>query len=174
MNFDLSTRSGRCRARKAGFDVPKQKPGPKQKAFADFVKMVGDCEIWQGEPNKDGYGRYHVDGKTVAAHRYAWELVNGPIPDGVLLMHSCDNPACVKVKHLSPGGHTENQADKFAKDRQAKGEVVGTSKLTEDQVQQIRSRIGRGEKQKALAQEFSVHRDTIRKAVNGTYWRHLA
>lgn len=173
MKFDLSTRGGRYRARKAGFDVPKQKSGMKTKPFESLVESRGECLIWTGSRNRDGYGRYHKDRHTYVAHRYAWEKTNGPLQADSILMHSCDNPACVNVNHLSIGTHQSNQADKFAKGRQAKGEKIGTSKLSEKQVLEIRARVADGARKIDLAAEYGVHRDTIRFAIN-KYWRHLA
>lgn len=81
------------------------------------------CLVWIGRRDKDGYGQISVCGRPMRAHRVAWVLANGPIPRGLCVLHSCDNPPCVNVRegHLFLGTNTENMADRDAKGRQAKG-----------------------------------------------------
>jgi len=82
---------------------------------------------WSGCALKDGYGLIRVDGKTVLTHRLAWELANGPIPDGLHVLHHCDNPPCRQTEptegypegHLFLGTNEDNVADKMAKGRHA-------------------------------------------------------
>ncbi len=68
-----------------------------------------------------GYGQFREIGHNVLAHRYAYEQVIGPIPDGLFVLHSCDNPPCVNAYHMFLGGHAENAADKAAKKRARNG-----------------------------------------------------
>ena len=70
-----------------------------------------------------GYGLYRVNGTRKMAHRYAWELVNGPIPAGMCVLHSCDNPPCCNPDHLFLGTHAENMADMVRKGRSTRGRV---------------------------------------------------
>jgi len=72
-----------------------------EEAFALRTEWQGDCLIWVGWTDKNGNGRVHVNGKQKMAHRYAWERVNGPIPDGMFIVRKdhCDE-ACVNVDHL--------------------------------------------------------------------------
>jgi hypothetical protein len=175
-DFDLSSKHGRHKARKAGFDVPKQKPGIKQEDFWFWVnvKNENECWPWLKPLNKWGYGRYKHNNFYAMAHRIAYELTTGKNIDGKVAMHICDNPACCNPKHLAIGTHADNQADKVAKNRQAKGEKNGSSVLTANQVLEARkkykeTKIG----YVALAKEYGVSRDTIQKAVRGIYWKHL-
>jgi len=64
-----------------------------------------------------GYGAFGFDGKVQKAHRVAYMLTHGPIPDGGHILHSCDNPSCVNPDHLRVGTHTENMRDKLARGR---------------------------------------------------------
>lgn len=68
-----------------------------------------------------GYGRITVEGRRVYEHRWVWEQVHGPIPEGMVVMHTCDNPPCVNIEHLRLGTHADNQHDKMAKGRYRRG-----------------------------------------------------
>lgn len=173
-DFDLSTRSGRFRARKAGFDVPKRKAGMKPVDVESLIDKNGECWEWLGKKDRCGYGTFGKNYKGVKAHREMYERHYGKIPEGSILLHSCDNPGCVNPSHLSIGTHQDNQRDKFEKDRQAKGETVGSSKLTEKQVIEMREMYSfRKCTYKDLALKYGVSKDTVQKAVRGIYWRHL-
>ena len=172
--FDLTSRYGRYRARKAGFDVPKQKPGSKPKDIWDFIQKTEGCWLWSGPVNAWGYGRVSVDGRTQQAHRLSWEQANGRKIGPFIAMHTCDTPACCNPAHILIGTHSENQRDKFRKNRQAKGQACGSSKLTESQVLEIRASYKFGSVTfRSLAEKYGVCRDTIRKAVRRVYWRHI-
>ena len=76
------------------------------------------CWIWTGALNRHrGYGRLRFKDKEIKAHRYSWELHNGPIPDGLQVLHKCDTPACVNPDHLWLGTHKENMHDCIKKGR---------------------------------------------------------
>lgn len=78
--------------------------------------MPSGCHEWNGT-RRNGYGRLSYRGKIYSAHRIAWELVNGPIPDGILLCHSCDNPPCCNIEHLWLGTSKDNSRDMSSKGR---------------------------------------------------------
>ena len=69
----------------------------------------GECMEWTGTRNEHGYGGLRVDGRLVKAHRFAYELACGPIPDGLDVLHSCDNPPCCNPAHLELTTHLTNQ-----------------------------------------------------------------
>lgn len=79
--------------------------------------MTTPCLEWQASRNRKGYGQVRYDGKNDGAHRVAWVLEHGPIPDGLYILHRCDNPPCVAVEHLFLGTAADNMADKMAKGR---------------------------------------------------------
>lgn len=175
-DFDLTSRLGRYKARKYGFDVPLQKPGAKQPDFWTRleVKQENECWHWKESLNKDGYGRVRLNGVLKMAHRIAYELHTGKNIDGFVAMHICDNPKCCNPNHLVIGTHADNQNDKMQKNRQAKGEVNGQSLLTNEQVLEARKRYKpRVVTYKMLADEYGVCKDTMQKAVRGIYWKHL-
>lgn len=82
---------------------------------------MGDCIECPGSPTKAGYMRITVDGEQVYGHRWAWERAHGPIPRGMEVMHTCDNPACWLIDHLLLGTHGDNMRDMFAKGRNRNG-----------------------------------------------------
>lgn len=95
--------------------------------FQASQKPTGECVEWSGSRNQYGYGQIEtlVSGRRKAflAHRVAWVMENGPIPQGMVVMHSCDNPSCCNIKHLSLGTSAQNTADALAKGRIRSGFV---------------------------------------------------
>ena len=104
-----------------------------EKFWAKVVLGVAteDCWGWVGAPTPKGYGTLGHGGKMLKAHRLSWELHNGSIPDGLCVLHSCDNPPCCNPRHLFLGTKEDNVADMVSKGRQAKGSRASGSKLTE-------------------------------------------
>ena len=80
---------------------------------------LSPCVEWDGATDPNGYGRVRdrATGKTKLAHRWIWEQANGAIPNGLVVMHLCDNPPCINVSHLKLGTQQENMHDAFAKGR---------------------------------------------------------
>ena len=143
--------------------------------FWTKVREADGCWLWLGELSRTGYGVMYHNSKAHPAHRMAWLFTHGGIPPGLFVLHRCDNRACVRPEHLFVGTHQDNMIDMVTKNRQARGEKQGASKLTEGQVRQIRARYAQGDITKAaLATEFSVTRRTIQVIVEGLGWRHLA
>lgn len=87
------------------------------------VDKVGDggCWLWTGAKRWDGYGRLQIPGRQLTAHRYSWELAEGPIPDGMHVLHYCDTPGCVNPGHLWLGSHDDNMRDRSRKNRVYRG-----------------------------------------------------
>ena len=78
---------------------------------------MSDCVEWTGHLKRSGYGQVCIEGRHHAVHRLAWEEANGPIPDGMYVCHTCDNPACYNVDHLFLGTNSDNQRDSASKGR---------------------------------------------------------
>lgn len=142
----------------------------------------GRCWSWIPPKTKGGkgYGQFTVAGRNIRAHRFAYETFVCKIPADAILLHMCDNGGCVNPKHLQIGTHQTNQADKVAKNRQAKGETNGYSKFTEEQIREIRRRhaLKRGyhdpvNGQGALAKEFRTSQPHISDIVSRKVWKHI-
>lgn len=148
--------------------------------FFGFIgkKEPNGCVFWTGNIDKNtGYG--HLGG--VLAHRASYELMVGPIPKGLFVLHRCDvNYAvgdatyrrCVHPVHLFVGTQAENIADMIAKDRHCKGTRNGMVRLTEDQVREIRRRWKHGNGQE-LAYEFGVAQAHISGIITRKKWGWL-
>ncbi len=147
--------------------------------FWERVQKTDGCWLWTGAKNGGGYGVFHLgrqDGKQLraGAHRYSYALHNGPIPAGMDVLHKCDNPACVNPDHLFLGTQADNDADRNAKGRQAKGARMGAAKLTEGQVLAIRRAYADGRaKLKKLAAEYGVSAMQIWRVVSRQQWTYL-
>lgn len=128
------------------------------------------CLEWAGSRWADGYGRLG----NARAHRAVWEATYGPIPRGVVVMHSCDNKPCVRLAHLSLGTAADNSRDRDAKGRGYGGERHHSAQLSRADVRRIRSRYGSGGiSQQALADEYGVSQVAIGKIVRRVTWKRF-
>jgi hypothetical protein len=133
-----------------------------------------DCWRWTGALRIRDYGSYYYNGRNQLAHRVSWQINFGPIPDGIHVLHTCDNPSCVNPEHLRLGTHQDNMADRDAKGRQydRNGEKNGRAKLTSEDVNNIRMQYSSGSiTRKSLADKFNVNIGTIGRALSGRTWR---
>lgn len=134
---------------------------------------AGGCWLWIGTKTNEGYGTIRVGEKLCVSHRVGWELVKGPIPDGMLALHKCDNPSCVNPDHLFLGTNADNAQDKMRKGRATWGARSATAKLTEAAVLEMRRRARAGETTANLARAYGVTKSVARKAILGLTWRLL-
>ena len=132
------------------------------------------CWQWSGRLSPSGYGRFMTQGKGVTASRYFYEILVGPIPEGLFVCHKCDNRACVNPEHLFLGTQKDNIQDciKKGRHRPTRGVDRPAAKLTEDDVRKIRAIYRKGEGP-YLAWQFGVSRGVITNIVARKAWRHV-
>lgn len=150
-------------------------PEPLIDRFMRRVLITEKCWLWTGHTNHAGYGTLGIDGgPDQFAHRLSYELHVGPIPEGMRVCHTCDNPPCVNPAHLFPGTNADNMEDKVRKGRQMRGSRQHFAKLTEETVVEIRRRYAAGGiMQKDLAAEYGVSRGTMSQLLSGQLWKHV-
>jgi hypothetical protein len=167
--------------RKLGGRTPKS---PVYRFNNSFVKdEVTGCWNWLGKARSGTcrlYGRITVNKKTMPAHRFSWELHNEKkVPDGMIVMHKCDNPECVNPDHLTIGTTKDNSDDKVRKNRQAKGASFsnrktsngsknGMSKLTETQAKEI---FNDKNPQREIASRYGVSQTVVHNIKSLKTWK---
>lgn len=160
-----------------------------ERFWAKVAKADGDgCWEWQAS-TRNGYGQFTLEvGAVTYAHRFSYEKAIGAVPDGMCVLHRCDNRRCVRPDHLFLGTKADNAEDMVAKgraltgdrnpsrtapERLSRGSRNGAARLTEADVAEIRQRVLGGESRGSLARAFGVARMTISRAVSGESWRHV-
>jgi hypothetical protein len=137
------------------------------------VDKTPTCWLWT-KGTRRGYGQLMVQKRTLMAHRVAWTLTHGVIPDGMALCHHCDVPLCCNPAHMFLGTRRDNNEDRDRKGRCAKGtQKPRTAKLTDDQVREIRACWLVMASQAQLARDFGVSPSIIRDVVLRKTWRHV-
>jgi hypothetical protein len=157
------------------------------------------CWVWFGGSDQHGYGCLNTGlGKSMRAHRYSWVLHFGEIPDGLWVLHHCDNPSCVNPAHLWLGTQTDNMQDMAKKgrgghithpervsrganngrcthpERYPIGSRCSHAKLTEESVEEIKARYGLGSVTiRQLAAEFEVSFSAVQQLLAGRSWKHV-
>lgn len=147
------------------------------KRFEAKFTRVGECWLWQACRTPNGYGLFSFgDMGVMGAHRASWILYNGPIPDGMQVLHNCpggDNTSCVNPKHLFLGSHQDNMDDKSAKGREARGEWHGLAKLTDSAVLEMRAGYANDISPAVLGRVYGIDKATVHSAVTGRTWGHV-
>lgn len=138
------------------------------------------CWLWlRGKPKliAKSYGRLQDGGVKQGAHRVSWLVFNGPIPDGLCVLHKCDTPSCVNPKHLLLGTLRDNSRDMVAKGRGRKafgcGDKHPFAVLTDAQVVEIRQAALNGASRKSLSEQYQVTINVISRICIGRTRRHL-
>lgn len=156
LRYALRNRCATCR----GVKQPGRTP---ETRFFEKVSKGSGCWHWTGGITKGGYGNFCLNDKNKLAHRFSYEIHRGPIPEGMIVCHSCDNRSCVNPDHLFLGTYQDNTDDMIAKGRMARGEKHSSSKLSDAERMQIISLCRSGKcTQKSVAQRFGVVPSTVR------------
>jgi endogenous inhibitor of DNA gyrase (YacG/DUF329 family) len=140
---------------------------------------LGPCWPWTGATDGHGYGRIgrgRADEGNVGAHVVSWEIHRGPVPDGLFVLHHCDNPPCVRPDHLFVGTIQDNSDDMKAKGRSAgahKGSANHGAILNEALVQEMRRRHAAGGTIAAVARACRVAYMPAWYAITGRTWQHV-
>lgn len=127
------------------------------------------CWTWLACCDRKGYGIFD----NHKAHRISWEIINGPIPEGMFVCHHCDNPPCVNVRHLFIGNNFDNMQDRKAKGRYAVAELHPRTHLTNENVREIRERCSNGEAQRAVAKRFNISQRSVGRIVHYQFWKSV-
>jgi len=154
----------------------------------DHCPELGQCWVWMAGTAGSGYGEFSVGSRSdgtrrlVYTHRHIYATLIGPIPDGLYVLHRCDNPPCVRPGHLFDGTAADNQSDMSRKgrhgsvrhpERMARGERNGNSKLNDAKVFEIHRLTRAGMTQTAIARRFLVSRMTVRRIIRRENWRQV-
>ncbi len=163
---------------------------------------LGPCWVWTGATTGQGYGKMNIRGVRSLTHRISWEIHNGPVPDGLFVLHRCDNEPCCNPAHLFVGTNQDNTADSTEKGRRASGERHGThtkpetlqrgdehwtrrlgvrtigedngfAKLTDDDVRAIRLAYANGESQQSIADRHGIHQTAVSGIARRQTWSHV-
>lgn len=158
---------------------------PAEKRFWEKVNKSGpvhpvlktQCWEWAASTYTSGYGQFWTGEDLVSAHRYAYTLEYGSIPDGVILLHICDNPACVRSDHLRPGTNADNTADMISKGRAPRprgGKRRGNNAFTDEQAKELREEFARTDISIVdFAKMHDVHPDTMWKLIKRKRYAHV-
>jgi hypothetical protein len=146
-----------------------------ERRFWGKVRIGDGCWEWTRFINPWGYGQAWNGKRIEGAHRIAWRLVNGEIPDGLLVCHRCDNPKCVRPGHLFLGTDADNYNDMARKGRRgaARGEQCPTRKLSNDGVREIRRLAAAKQSVSSIARAFGVSRTVVQGVVARRCWAHV-
>lgn len=146
--------------------------------FMSFVVKSQDakgCWLWDGARSGAGsYGFFWLDKELIGAHRASHILFKGPIPDGQVVMHSCDDRQCVNPEHLSAGSHRDNSLDMVAKGRSMRGDKNSKTVLTDEVIREIRAaNTGRHGDATRLANKYNLSLSAMSAILSGRTWKHL-
>lgn len=136
---------------------------------------VSESGCWelQGSILESGYGYMSFQGKSKLAHRASYEAFIGPIPEGLFVLHRCDNRKCINPKHLFLGTHEDNMDDMDSKGRRKSGEKHYMARLNDALVRKLRAEYKPGDSWMALEKKYGINRGVLRPAILGITWKHV-
>lgn len=141
-----------------------------------FLLPEGDCLLWAGAVTNRGYGTYKLQsGLQTSIHRIMYIAYHGSVPDGLVVMHTCNEKLCVAEAHLIAGTQQQNSLDALEDGlcNPPYGEQHWHSVLDEDVVRYVRGQANDGRKARSLSNELSIARQTIQDVIVGKTWKHV-
>lgn len=141
--------------------------------FLDRIEKTESCWIWTGSKTNRGYGIFTITGKVMSAHRLAWKIHKGEIPNGLIIRHLCNNPICVNPDHLALGTFQDNSDDRVKAGNTQKGSKNNLAKLNESQVIEIKKLLKQGISGAEVGRRFGVTRSGINSIKNNITWKHV-
>ena len=144
--------------------------------FWEKVKRGPGCWEWQASKASWGYGQIGRGRKGAGVyrtHRLSWEINNGPIPEGMCVLHKCDNPPCVRPDHSFLGTLSDNTNDAARKGRMPRGESHPNTILTEVKINEIKEFIKSGLTQRVVADKYGISSSTVSNVIRGKTWKHV-
>ncbi len=166
--------------------TPKPPTPLRERLYSRVKETEKGCLEWQGHRMPFGYGQIMLDDGThrvTTTHRAAWMLEHGPIPEGLVVRHKCDNPPCVNVAHLELGTHQDNAQDAVDRGRHPRGSDTYNAVLTDEDVRHIRATYrvftipglrGKHSNKPELAAQFGVSESYIKEIVGRRERTHVA
>jgi len=153
-----------------------------QRFWTKVRKQDGDqCWLWTAAIKASGYGTITEDftGRTILAHRVSYQFTYGPISDEICVLHKCDVRNCVRPDHLFLGDYHDNAIDAFNKGRRTipspmRGKDNPNTKLTIEQVIQIKHMLKAGKHVVDIGQQFHVHKQTIIEIRDNQNWKYIS
>lgn len=149
-----------------------------ERLMSKVTKLSNGC--WERDGARRGSMGYSTIGnepgrlpRNIYGHIVSYEFYKGPIPPGMLVRHSCDNPVCVNPDHLSLGTYQDNKDDCIERNRHNKGVKQHLARLNDDLVRSIRMDSGTGETAKSIAARLGVSDQTVLDVLNGKTWKHV-
>lgn len=143
--------------------------------FQSRAKLANDasgCLLFGKSVTTSGYGQMKIDGKMLRAHRIAWEIIHGPIPSKLQVLHKCDVRLCCNPDHLYLGSNSDNVRDRVSRCRNGvmRGERGPGAKLTRDQAMRI---IKDSRPQSEIADEYGIGQQQVSNVKRGICWKNL-
>lgn len=154
--------------------IQKRVTEAERQAFIDELRQMGageECIDWPwGTRDRHGYGRLGIDYRRYLAHRWVYEQIVGPIPEGLDALHHCDRPPCCRPNHLFLGDQMANMQDMVGKGRKARGERAGGAKLTRAAVAHLFEMRAAGATLSSVATELGISRSQASRIWRGDRW----
>ncbi len=145
---------------------PREEPLPR---FLQKIKVAeSGCHEWQALMHRDGYGKFCLNQKTIPAHRAAYLLLKGEIPEGMMVLHKCDNRKCVNPDHLYIGTAKDN-----CRDRRERCAWWGTMKYTASEIAKCKELYAAGLSQQKIGEILGMDQTTVSRFVRGKHLKRI-